>query len=381
MRRFIVAIAGLVFGAIIGLGLVAVAQGMGGPFDGIVPSGGGAGGSALIMQEEATPLANTPHTTLNFVGAGVTAADAGGGVTSVTVPDTTFDGGAVSTAVTLPALGATSPAIYTTGDPDTGLAYKTNNQWVMMAGNVQSMYWTPTTVYSNVALYAQTYIYNSNGYVRIGGNTTAQHSMTFGDVVFTDAIEVSGLIMAHGGAMYMLETAAAPADIASHGILWVGTDNLPKFTEDDGTDHVMAYDQECHAEMWQNDNAVVTTINTVDIWEEVNNFSSGLLESWTHSAGALTVGSNAGGNYGCSAAISSASAGTNQVFEFSFSVNDVIQEKCDDERKYSTVDTGAQPVRCDLALVAADVVKLEVRNVTSAANITIVDANAGCHRL
>lgn len=42
--------------------------------------------SALTMQDEGSPLANTPHHTINFIGAGVTAADAGGGVVSVTIP-------------------------------------------------------------------------------------------------------------------------------------------------------------------------------------------------------------------------------------------------------------------------------------------------------
>lgn len=42
------------------------------------------------VQDEGVAIANNPHRTLNFVGGGVTAADAGGGVASVTVPGITF---------------------------------------------------------------------------------------------------------------------------------------------------------------------------------------------------------------------------------------------------------------------------------------------------
>jgi hypothetical protein len=46
--------------------------------------GGGGGSSAIAVQDEGVPLG--AFNTLNFVGAGVTAADAGGGVASVTIP-------------------------------------------------------------------------------------------------------------------------------------------------------------------------------------------------------------------------------------------------------------------------------------------------------
>jgi hypothetical protein len=46
-------------------------------------------GSTVTVQEEGTPVANTPHSTLNFVGAGVTVADGGAGVATVTVPGLT----------------------------------------------------------------------------------------------------------------------------------------------------------------------------------------------------------------------------------------------------------------------------------------------------
>lgn len=45
-----------------------------------------AGGGAPIIQDEGTPLAGAPHTTLDFAGAGVNATDAGGSKALITIP-------------------------------------------------------------------------------------------------------------------------------------------------------------------------------------------------------------------------------------------------------------------------------------------------------
>lgn len=42
--------------------------------------------AGAVIQDEGSPLAGAPHTTLNFAGAGVTATNAGGGVALVTIP-------------------------------------------------------------------------------------------------------------------------------------------------------------------------------------------------------------------------------------------------------------------------------------------------------
>jgi len=49
-------------------------------------SGGGGGGIGVNVQDEGVPLANNPHPTLNFIGAGVTATDAGGGIADIDIP-------------------------------------------------------------------------------------------------------------------------------------------------------------------------------------------------------------------------------------------------------------------------------------------------------
>jgi len=50
------------------------------------PQGPAGSGSTVNVQDEGTNLPNTPHSTLNFVGAGVTATDAGSGVATITIP-------------------------------------------------------------------------------------------------------------------------------------------------------------------------------------------------------------------------------------------------------------------------------------------------------
>ena len=49
-------------------------------------SSGGGGPSTVTVQDEGSGVAGTPHSALNFVGAGVTATDGGAGVATVTIP-------------------------------------------------------------------------------------------------------------------------------------------------------------------------------------------------------------------------------------------------------------------------------------------------------
>jgi hypothetical protein len=60
---------------------------------------GPAGPSGVSLSDESIPLTGNPHTTMNFVGPGVTVTDAGSGTATVTIPSTgavVFDGGATS---------------------------------------------------------------------------------------------------------------------------------------------------------------------------------------------------------------------------------------------------------------------------------------------
>jgi len=130
-------------------------------------------------------------------------------------------------------------------------------------------------------------------------------------------------------------------------------------------------------EIYQNNNANVTTINTVNVWEHVTNFSSGELVNITFGSNALTIQST--GKYLLMGSISSQSALANKDFEFAISINDSINTKTISKRRYGNTDTGSQSISAILNLTASDVIKLEVRNLTDANNITIVDANISLH--
>jgi len=49
-------------------------------------NGTGSGSSGVTVDNQGSPIAGNPHTTLNFTGTGVTASDAGGGVANITIP-------------------------------------------------------------------------------------------------------------------------------------------------------------------------------------------------------------------------------------------------------------------------------------------------------
>jgi len=42
-------------------------------------------GSTILIKDEGANIANTPHSAINFIGSGVTATDAGGGITDITI--------------------------------------------------------------------------------------------------------------------------------------------------------------------------------------------------------------------------------------------------------------------------------------------------------
>lgn len=66
--------------------------------------GSGTDDIGVNVQEEGVAIAGNPHSTLNFVGGGVTAADAGGGVATITVPGMLFPADTVHAADFIPVM-------------------------------------------------------------------------------------------------------------------------------------------------------------------------------------------------------------------------------------------------------------------------------------
>lgn len=133
------------------------------------------------------------------------------------------------------------------------------------------------------------------------------------------------------------------------------------------------------AEMFISDNGSATTINTVNVWEEIDNFTAGETKGCTVSGSDITINTDA--IYLIVASISATAAATNKVFQFAASIDNVIQAHIQIERKFATTDVGSMSINGILTLLESEVVKLEVRNITDATNITIKHANFTMHKL
>ena len=137
-----------------------------------------------------------------------------------------------------------------------------------------------------------------------------------------------------------------------------------------------------YGEMYQNDNATATTINTVDVWEEVNNFSSGELNLVTFADSDLTV--TEVGKYHLNVSLSGIPQTANHTFEFAISVNDAIVTKTKSKRLFSSVsDSGTISLNGIIDLAVNDVVKLELRNLTTGTNggFTVQNCNLTLNKI
>lgn len=95
-----------------------------------------------------------------------------------------------------------------------------------------------------------------------------------------------------------------------------------------------------HGEMYLHDNVVVTTINTVNVWEKVLNFLTGMVDRVTFATSRLTA--QVPGRYLVQATISSASAAVNQTLEIGIAKNGTVVDKTTIPRRYGTTDIGAK---------------------------------------
>jgi len=135
-------------------------------------------------------------------------------------------------------------------------------------------------------------------------------------------------------------------------------------------------------EMYQFANAVETVINTQNVWEEVDNFTAGVISNVTVGTSDMTIAVGAAGTYSLDCTLTCVPAVNFDTFQFSVSINNVIVDKVRQSRK---LDKGTDPSLISLTglltLVDGDVVKLETRNLDGTGNITIVSANLNVVRL
>jgi hypothetical protein len=127
--------------------------------------------------------------------------------------------------------------------------------------------------------------------------------------------------------------------------------------------------------------STIVTINTVNVWEEVDGFSVGHVNGWTFGGGGdLTAGTGYAGTYVAHFNISADSAVAIKDFETGLSIDDGTPD-CVASRTAANVTTGNWGMPCTLTIAEGDVVKMEVRNVSDANNITVIHAWVVMHKL
>lgn len=129
-----------------------------------------------------------------------------------------------------------------------------------------------------------------------------------------------------------------------------------------------------YANMFQRDNAVVTTINTVNIFEDVVNFTTGEKKTITFASSTLTTG-NASETYliQYDACIDDT---TNKTYEMAIKVGGIIQNE---SLSCTTIPTGGNPDGLGgnlIKTIAANKdIKLVIRNITDTSNVVVVHAS------
>ena len=170
--------------------------------------------NTIITQDEGVTVTGGPHTTLNFVGAGVTATNAGSGVTTVTIP-----GGGASTITNIE---VTATADYTGAGATYGLITTMTNTpaagtyWVSFSSSCQ------LSATGNLAQYAifvgGTIVAHSernayeNGGGQVNGVNTAMHTQAVITPNGSQAVEIraltaGGTLTIHERSMFLIKLA------------------------------------------------------------------------------------------------------------------------------------------------------------------------------
>lgn len=129
-------------------------------------------------------------------------------------------------------------------------------------------------------------------------------------------------------------------------------------------------------EMFQALNAIETEIDTLNQWEDILNFSVGETSFINFGSNSFTVLTS--GKYLVLASISILKSGASKNFEFSISINGMIQTKITKGRAV-TSSIGNIGLVGILSLEIDDVVRVKTRNTSDTDNIVIQDCNFNIH--
>ena len=144
--------------------------------------------------------------------------------------------------------------------------------------------------------------------------------------------------------------------------------------------HSGQWNGSAYGEMYQVNNAVVTTINTVNVFEDIVNFTVGELKETTFSSSTLTTGLiTATYLVTYSACLDGIS---NKTYEVAVKVDGTVR---DESHSCVTIATGGRDVSVSgsfiLTIGDEEDIKLVIANVNDSTNVIIVDASLNITRI
>ena len=144
--------------------------------------------------------------------------------------------------------------------------------------------------------------------------------------------------------------------------------------------HSAQWNGSAYGNMYQRLNAVVTTINTVGVFEDVLNFTAGELKETTFSSSVLATGDiTATYQISYGACISGS---TNKTFESAIEVDGAVR---DESASCATVATGGNDVSLGSSFILTigpnKDIKMVIRNATDTSNLTVIDASVSITRI
>ena len=144
--------------------------------------------------------------------------------------------------------------------------------------------------------------------------------------------------------------------------------------------HSSQWNGSAYGNMFFRDNVTVTTINTVDVFEDVLNFGAGELKETTFASDTLTTG-NITATYSIGYAVCIIDS-TNTTYETAIEIDGTIR---DESLSCTTIPTGGNPDSLGgtfiLTVGALKDIKLVIRNVSNTANVTVIHASVVITRI
>lgn len=141
------------------------------------------------------------------------------------------------------------------------------------------------------------------------------------------------------------------------------------------------WNRSTYGNMFQRDNATFTTINTVNIWEDVVNFVTGEVKEVSFASSTLITPSDTTGTYMIqyNACIED---GTTKLYELSIEIDGTIH---DASLSCLTIPIASNPASLGGSFIAtigaSKSVKLLVRNTTNADDILIINSSVSLHKI